>query len=58
MDMLHSDRKTNLKLRCDSCIKITAIRVYPVRCSYIDGCKLLVTTPENLHITPAKEECL
>ena len=59
MNVFYSDSKTDLQLRCDCCIKIPAIRGYPSRRYYIDGCMLHVTTPQPLQITPALQEaCL
>jgi hypothetical protein len=45
INVLYGDSKTDLKLRCDSCIKIPAIRGCPRRYYYIDGCMLHVSTP-------------
>ena len=59
MNLFYSDSKTDLKLWCDSCIKLPGIRGCPRRCCYIDGYKLHVTTPQPLEITPALQEaCL
>jgi hypothetical protein len=58
MNIFYSDSKTDLKLQCDSCIKIPAIPGCP-RHYYIVGCMLPVTTPQPLQITPALQEaCL
>ena len=56
MSVFYSESKTDLKLRCDCCIKIPAIRGCPTRCYWIDGCVLRVTTPQPLQITPALQE--
>jgi hypothetical protein len=59
MNVFYSDSKTDLKLRCDSPVKIPAIRGCPRRRYYIDDCMLHVTTPQPLQITPALQEaCL
>jgi len=55
MNVFYSDSKTDLKLQCDSYIKLPGIQGCP-RSYYIDGFMLHVPTPQPLQITPALQE--
>jgi len=59
MNIIYSDSRTDLKQRCDCCIKIPAIQGCSRCCYYTDNCMLQVTTPQPLQITLALQEaCL
>jgi len=58
-NVCYSDSKTDLKLRCDCCIKIPLFEGAQDVVTILTAVMLHVTTPQPLEVNPAlKEECL